>query len=190
MESELVGVARSIKGDSRPNCAKCKWHRLDAADPVLIFSSPRHRCTKAIDLVTGDTIETDCYAMRHPRSECGPDARLFEDAPGNGGETTAAPVRLAEQDVGKGLKALLALGVLALLALAFWWAYEHDTDQARVIQTGEVSVKDGSGKNRVTTRTRLVSIGKRPLWQFEASPGEWKDCGDDCERALRRALAK
>ena len=40
----------------------------------------------------------------------------------------------------------------------------------------------------VTARTRLLAIGKRSLWQFEASPGVWEDCGDDCEKALRRAL--
>ena len=196
METELVGNARSIKGDTRPNCDKCKHYRRDAADPVLIFSSPKHCCTKAIDLVTGDTIETDCYAMRHPRAECGPDAKLFEDALASpDDDQTAEPASLPdEQGMGEGWKAFFGfLGAIAILALAFWLAYEYDQDQPRVIKTGEVSVKNESSKRGsccVTAHTRLLASGNRSFWQFEASPGEWKDCGDDCEKAVRRALAK
>ena len=87
-----------------------------------------------------------------------------------------------------GLVALL----LALLALAFW-RYEQETYQTRVIKTGEVSVKKVSVKDGsccVTARTQLLDIGKRSVWQFEASPGVWEDCGDDCEKALRTKLAK
>jgi hypothetical protein len=173
-------------------------YKLYPPDPVLIYSSPKHHCTAAIDLVTGAMTETDCYAMRHRWGACGPDAKLFEDAPANG-ETTAAPLLPVEQGIREGLKALLVgLGALALLALAFWVyeheTYEHETHQPTVIQTGdvsqmrEVSVKDGS--SRVTARTRLLSIGERSLWQVEVSPGDWRDCGGDCEKALRRALAE
>ena len=73
----LLGIVRSTTGNE-PKCIDCKRHTLYPADPVLIFSSPKHRCTAVIDIVTGDTIETDCYAMRHERCECGPDAKLFE----------------------------------------------------------------------------------------------------------------
>ncbi len=194
---ELLGNARSIKGDTRPKCVDCLHYRFYRPDPVLIYSSPKHRCIASIDLVTGKTIETDCYAMRHVRCECGPDAELFENAPAKGGKTTAPAAALlptAEQGIGNALRALLVVLVaLAILALAFW-VYEHDTSQPGVIQTGEVSqmrevsVKDGS--SRVTARTRLLATGKRSLWQFEASPGVWEDCGDDCEKALRRKLAK
>ncbi len=79
------------------------------------------------------------------------------------------------------------LGVLAILALASW-AFEHGLYRPSVIQYGQVSVKDGS--SRVTARTRLLAVGKRSLWQVEASPGDWQDCGDDCKEALRRALAQ
>ena len=65
-------------GDPRPNCVKCAYYKLYPPDPVLLYSSPKHRCTVAIDLVTGKNTETDCYAMRHIRGECGPDARFFE----------------------------------------------------------------------------------------------------------------
>ena len=92
----------------------------------------------------------------------------------------------------EGWKAFLGfLGALAILALAFWLAYEYDKEQHRVIKTGQVSVKTDSSKSGsccVTARTQLLATGNR--WQFEASPGEWKDCGDDCEKALRKTLAK
>jgi hypothetical protein len=79
------------------------------------------------------------------------------------------------------------LGVLAILALASW-AFEHGLYQPSIIQRGQVSVKDGPG--RITARTRLLSFRQRSLWQFEVSPGDWRDCGNDCEQALLRALAK
>jgi hypothetical protein len=162
------------------------------ADPVLIFSSPKHHCTKAIDLVTGDTVATDCYAMRHRWSECGPDARLFEDAPPADPEkqTVVDPPTL-EQGLSIGSIAALVLSALAILALIYW-AYNHKTDQSSVIQTGEVTVKKVSVKDgsccAVTARTRLLAKGGR--WQVEVSSNDWRDCGDDCEKALRRALAE
>jgi len=190
----LLGNARSIKGHERPNCTKCARYKLYPPDPVLIYSSPKHHCTAAIDLVTGKMIETDCYAMRHRWGACGPDAKLFEDAPIDPDKPPAALLLPEERSMRLGWKALLVgLGALAILALAYW-AYGDETYQPSVIQTGEVSqmrevsVKDGS--RRVTARTRLLAIGKRSLWQFEASPGVWEDCGDDCEKALRRKLAK
>lgn len=79
------------------------------------------------------------------------------------------------------------LGVLAILALASG-AFEHGVYQPSVIQRGQVSVKDGS--SRVTARTRLLAVGRRSLWQVGVSPGDWRDCGNDCEQALRRALAE
>ena len=88
---------------------------------------------------------------------------------------------------------LLVLSALAISALAYW-AYEQETDQPRVIQTGkvsfkrEISVKDGSCC--VTARTQLLATGKRSLWQVEVSPGDWRDCGNDCEKALRRSAGR
>ena len=79
------------------------------------------------------------------------------------------------------------LGVFAILALASW-AFEHGLYQPSVIQRGQVSVKDGG--SRVTARTRLLAMGRRSLWQVEVSPGDWRDCGNDCEQVLRRALAE
>lgn len=193
---ELLANARSTKIDKeRKRCKDCAYYRRDPADPVLIFSSPKHRCTAAIDLVTNETIETDCYAMRHERCECGPDAKLFE-ARANGGDapekekTPAAPP--VEPGMSIGSIALLVLGALAILALIYW-AYAQETDQPRVIQTGEVSLRKVSVKDGtccVTARTRLMAIGKRSLWRVEVSPGDWRDCGNDCEQALRKALAK
>ncbi len=183
-------LRESIRRDDRQKCTKCKYYKLYPPDPVLIYSSPKHRCTAITDLVTGDTIETDCYAMRRIRSECGPNATLFVDAPANGGTAALSP-SVEERGRG-GLNALLFFGFLAILALAFLWAYEHDKDQPSVIKTGTVSVKNESRKDGsccVTARTRLQATGNRSFWQFEASPGEWKDCGDDCEKALRKALA-
>ena len=186
---ELLGNARSIKGDKRPSCINCVHYRFYPRDPVLIYSSPKHRCTAAIDLVTGKMTETDCYAMRHRWVECGPDAKLFEDAPAPPPPppppVPTPPPTPPVWHIGR-LVGLVAL-LLALLALAFW-SYEQETHQPSVIKTGEVSVKDGSCC--FTARTRLLDIGKRSLWQFEASPGVWEDCGDDCEKALRRKLAK
>ena len=71
--------------------------------------------------------------------------------------------------------------------------HEKETSQPRVIQTGEVSLRKVSMKDGtccVTARTRLMAIGKRSLWQVEVSPGNWRDCGNDCEQVLRKALDK
>ena len=96
--------------------------------------------------------------------------------------------------------ALLLLVSLALLALIYWayvndtsQPHENETDQPRVIKTGEVSLKKVSAKDGtccVTARTQLMATGKRSLWQVEASPGNWRDCGNDCEQTLRKALDK
>jgi hypothetical protein len=77
VEFELVGNARTVPGKEKPNCVNCAYYKFIPESPA-IFSSPSHHCTAAIDLVTGKPIETDCYAMRHPRCECGPDAALFK----------------------------------------------------------------------------------------------------------------
>ncbi|MGA9546980.1 MAG: hypothetical protein WBS14_04775 [Rhodomicrobium sp.] len=197
----LLGIVRSTTG-KEPKCIDCKRHKLYPADPVLIFSSPKHRCTAVTDIVTGDTIETDCSAMRHGRCECGPDAKLFEARAKNGD----APIRedplssRRERGMSNVWIALLILGSLALLALIYW-AYDNDTYQPheketnlpRVIRPGEVSLRKGSAKDGtccVTARTRLMAIGKRSLWQVEVSPGNWRDCGNDCEQVLRKALDK
>jgi len=150
--------------------------------------------------VTGDTIETDCYAMRHHRCECGPDAKLFE-ARAKGADTSEEE-KPRPVDGGMGIIsiALLLLGALALLALIYW-AYDNDTSQPReketpqprVIKTGEVPLKKVSMKDGtccVTARTRLMATGKSSLWQVETSPGNWRDCGNDCEQALQKALGK
>lgn len=188
---EPLGNARSLKADTRPRCVDCSHYKLYPADPVLIRSSPKHRCTAAVDLVTGKTAETDCYAMRHIRCECGPDAKLFENASASPKEenTSPAPLPQGERGMSIGSIALLLLGALAILALIYW-AYAQDTDQPRVIQTGEVSLRKVSVKDGATARTRLLTIGKHSLWQVEASPGDWRDCGNDCEQALRKALTK
>jgi hypothetical protein len=197
----LLGIVRSATGDE-PKCVDCKRHKLYPADPVLIFSSPKHRCTAVTDIVTGNTIETDCYAMRDRRCECGPDAKLFEarakDEDASEKEEPLAPQ--PPEPLSKLWIALLLLGSLALLALIYW-AYDKDTSQPheketpqpRVIKTGEVSLKKVSMKDGtccVTARTRLLATGKRSLWQVETSPGNWRDCGDDCEQALRKAPGK
>ncbi len=77
MVFELVGNARTVPGKEKPNCVDCAYYKL-VPDTPAIFTRPSHHCTAAIDLVTGEKIETDCYAMRHPRCECGPDAILFK----------------------------------------------------------------------------------------------------------------
>jgi len=184
---KLLGNARGIKGYEKPNCVNCAHHVLYEADPVLIYSSPKHRCTIAIDLVTGEMVETDCYAMRHHWGACGPHAERFEKAAANGGNTTADPPPPVKPGMSIGLIALLVLSALAIPALAYW-AYEQETYQPSVTKTGEVSVKDGSCC--VTARTRLLATGGRSLWQVEVSPGDWRDCGNDCEKALRRTLAE
>ena len=197
----LLGIVRSATGNE-PKCIDCRRHKLYPADPVLIFSSPKHRCTAVIDIVTGKTIETDCYAMRHERCECGPDAKLFE-ARAKEGDASEKGKTLAPQPpepLSKLWIALLMLVSLAILALIYW-AYAQETDQPheketsqpRVIQTGEVSLRKVSMKDGtccVTARTRLMAIGKRSLWQVEVSPGNWRDCGNDCEQVLRKALDK
>ncbi len=187
----LFGNARGIKGHERKKCTKCANYRIHLRDPVLIYSSPKHHCAAAYDLVTGDERETDCYAMRHRWGACGPDARLFEPAlaPPDKENSSALPTPPPEWDMNALLAGLIALAILALAL----WAYEHETDQPRVIQTGTVSVKKVSVKDGsccVTARTQLLATGKRSLWQFEASPGIWEDCGDSCLEALRRKVAK
>jgi hypothetical protein len=188
---ELLGNARSVTGD-QPKCKDCAHYKLYPADPVLIYSWPSHRCTAATDLVTGKTIETDCYAMRHDGCECGQVGKLFKDAdaPANGEKPTAASGAARGGGIGDALRALLlVLGALGLLALIFW-GYGRETDPPKVIKTGEVSLKRKvSAKDRpccVTARTRLMAGSS--LWQVEVSPGDWKNCGDDCEKALRVAL--
>ena len=80
------------------------------------------------------------------------------------------------------------LSVLAILALAFW-AFKLGLYHPSVIQRGQVSVSHGG--SRVIARTQLLALGKGPsLWQVEVSPGDWRDCGHDCEKALRGALAE
>jgi hypothetical protein len=195
----LLGIVRSTTGNE-PKCVDCKRHTLYPADPVLIFSSPKHRCTAVTDIVTGKTIETDCYAMRHERCECGPGAKLFEKAPEKPSPPPPPPPSPSPL-LYRILKALLVvLGSLALLALIYW-AYvkdtpqprEKETDHPRVIKTGEVSLKRVSAKDGtccVTARTQLMATAKRSLWQVEVSPGNWRDCGNDCEQTLRNALDK
>jgi hypothetical protein len=195
----LLGIVRSATGNE-PKCIDCKRHKLYPADPVLIFSSPKHRCTAVTDIVTGDTIETDCYAMRHQRCECGPDAKLFEARAKDG--DAPKKEKPPPEDGGMSITsiALLLLGALALLALIYWaydkntsQPHEKETDQPRVIKTGEVSLRRVSVKDGtccVTARTRLMATSKRSLWQVEASPGNWRDCDNDCEQALRKALGK
>jgi hypothetical protein len=193
MVVELLGVARSVTG-AEPKCINCKHYKLYPPDPVLLYSSPKHRCTAAIDLVTGKMTETDCYAMRHRWVECGPEAKLFklnEDAPV---PPPSVPPILPVKKERIGLISLLAaLAALALLVALAFWRYEQETAQPIVVKTGEVSVRRVSVKDGsccVTARTRLVAIGKRSLWQFEASPNVWEDCGDDCEKALRTKLPR
>ena len=133
----LLGIVRSTTG-KEPKCIDCKRHKLYPADPVLIFSSPKHRCTAVIDIVTGKTIETDCYAMRHERCECGPAAKLFQarakdgDAP----EEEKTPPPQPAEPVNKLWVAFLLLVSLALLALIYW-AYVKDglnpTKRRRII---------------------------------------------------------
>ena len=185
----LLGNARGIKGYEQPNCTKCLYYKLCPPDPVLIYSSPKHRCTRAIDLVTGAMTETDCYAMRHRWGACGPYAKLFEDAPVDPDKPPPPPPPPNKWDIRALLVVLAALAVLALV----YWAHEHQADRPRVTQTGEVSVKKVSMKDGsccVPARTRLRATGGRSLWQVEVSPGDWRDCGNDCEKALRRTLAK
>jgi hypothetical protein len=195
----LLGIVRSATG-KEPKCVDCKRHKLYPADPVLIFSSPKHRCTAVTDIVTGDTIETDCHAMRDRRCECGPDAKLFEARAKDGDAPDNEKSHSEDRGMGIASIALLLLLSLALLALIYW-AYDNDTSrpreketsQPRVIKTGEVTLKKVSMKDGtccVTARTRLMAIGKRSLWQVEASPGNWRDCGNDCEQSLRKALGK
>jgi len=147
--------------------------------------------------VTGDTIETDCYAMRHERCECGPTAKLFEKAQK---PSPPPPPPQPAEPVNKLWVAFLLLVSLALLALIYWayvkdmpQPHEKETDHPRVIKTGEVSLKRVSAKDGtccVTARTRLMATAKRSLWQVEVSPGNWRDCGNDCEQVLQKALAK
>jgi len=193
----LLGIVRSTTG-KEPKCVDCKRHKLYPADPVLIFSSPKHRCTAVTDIVTGDTIETDCHAMRDRRCECGPDAKLFEARAKGVGATEKEKPRPVDGGMGIISIALLLLLSLALLALIYW-AYDNDTsqrqekEQPRVIKTGQVTLKKVSMKDGtccVAARTRLMATGKSSLWQVETSPGNWRDCGNDCEQALQKALGK
>lgn len=191
---KLLGIVRSTTGDE-PKCVDCKRYKPIAADSVLLYSSPKHHCTAITDIVTGKTIDTDCYAMRHEWCECGPNAVLFKAKDTSAKEEKPAPDPdpVVVRVIGKALIAfLVGLGLLAiLLALAFW-RYGTSTPQSRVIQTGkvsemrEVSVKDGF--RRVTARTRLLATGKSSLWQVEVSPDNWTDCGNDCGKTLLKAI--
>ena len=164
-DSKLLGIARIPKKyDDRPKCSNCKNYKLYPPDPVLIYSRPKHYCTAIKDLVTDSTIETDCYAMRRIWAECGPSAELFDPKPPDdvGTPEPPSPVDPGMRGVWKALFGLL--GALAILALAFWLAYEYDKEQHRVIQTGQVSVKTESlkgGSCCVTARTRLLVSGNR-----------------------------
>ncbi len=80
-----------------------------------------------------------------------------------------------------------AMAVLAILGAADW-AFEHGVYKPAVIGKGQVTANNGG--SRVTARTRLLAVGKRSLWQVELSPGDWRDCGNDCEQTLLSALAK
>ena len=80
-----------------------------------------------------------------------------------------------------------AMAVLAILGAADW-AFEHGVYKPAVIGQGQVTANNGG--SHVTARTRLLAIGKRSLWQVELSPGDWRDCGNNCEQALLRSLAK
>ncbi len=79
--------------------------------------------------------------MRRIWAECGPSAELFDPKPPDdvGTPEPPSPVDPGMRGVWKALFGLL--GALAILALAFWLAYEYDKEQHRVIQTGQVSVK-------------------------------------------------
>jgi hypothetical protein len=79
------------------------------------------------------------------------------------------------------------LAVVAVLGIASW-AFERGFYRPSVVQRGHVTVADGW--NHVTASTRLLAIGRRSLWQVEVTPGIWRDCGSDCENALRKALAE
>ena len=138
--------------------------------------------------------------MRHRRCECGPTAKLFEARAKGADATEKEECRPAEQGHDIMSIALLLLVSLALLALIYW-AYDKTRinptkkrrTQPRVIKTGEVSLKKVSLKDGtccVTARTRLMATGKSSLWQVEISPGNWRDCGNDCEQALQKALDK
>ena len=69
-----------------------------------------------------------------------------------------------------------------------YWVFEAGVFQPKVIQRGQVTLIEG--RSRITVPTRLLSFRQRSLWQFEVSPGDWRDCGYDCEKAVRGALAK
>lgn len=196
----LLGNARSITGDKRPKCVDCAYHRFYRPDPVLIYSSPKHRCAAAIDLVTGKTIETDCYAMRHRWAECGPDAKLFEKAkaPPPPDDKKPTPEERRRRNVWEVL--LIGLITLAILATVTYWLYKSlwasgtEADQPKIIRTGEVSLRTVSVKDGtccvITARTQLLAQGGSSLWRVQVSPGDWRDCGGDCEEVLRKALAK
>jgi hypothetical protein len=87
------------------------------------------------------------------------------------------------------LKSALFSGatVVAIMGVAYW-AFEHSFFEPRIVRRGQISLIEG--RDRITVPTRLLDLGRRSLWQFEVSPGVWKDCGYDCEKALRRALAE
>ncbi len=188
---EPLGIARSPTG-AEPKCVRCRHYKLYPPDPALLKSSPQHRCARIVDLVTDRRTETDCHTMRHPWGECGWYGKLFEDAPRPPPPPPPPPPLPPTPPEWRFwwtvLDAFLVLATLAILAHIIWWTLGDKTDQPRVIKTGEVSVRDGSCC--VTTRTRLLVTDKRSLWQFEASPGVWENCGADCEKAWRRMLAE
>ena len=85
-------------------------------------------------------------------------------------------------------RALLAgVAVVVILGIAYW-AFELGIYEPAAIRFGQVTISEG--RSRITVRTRLLSFRQRSLWQFEVSPGVWRDCAYDCEKALRRALAE
>ena len=148
-----------------------------------------------MDLVTGKTIETDCYAMRHRWVECGPDAKLFdpENSPkrredkGGGSSPSETGHEYRIDSVPGPIGHPCDIGCSRFTAVPTRDASTPRHPNRRSLGE-EVSVKDGSCC--VTARTQLLATGKRSLWQFEASPGVWEDCGDDCQEALRRKLDK
>lgn len=69
-----------------------------------------------------------------------------------------------------------------------YWAFELGLYRPTVVERGQVTLADG--RDSITAPTRLLLIGARSLWQVEVFPVLCEDCGHDCEKALRKALAK
>lgn len=76
--------------------------------------------------------------------------------------------------------------LVALLGLG-WWALNHGLFDPNVIERGQVSVTNGV--SRVTARTRALNFANRSFWQVEVAPGDWRECGHDCAKVLRGAVA-